>query len=145
MCSNQHESSNLVTFTEEIRKGKLHFLCNYLGFTKQITKNQNGNFQYAAISVMKQEFKIGWFHKKEKPKYLENETLKFIQIKKIIIYQGLLYNKKRFVAEVILNHIRKKPTYSKALSTSNYQNFLQEGNPFQPNVAFHIVTSHLIS
>ena len=34
------------------------------------------------------------FTKAEKSRYLENETLLFLQRKKIIAYQGLLYGKK---------------------------------------------------
>ena len=44
------------------------------------------------------------FTKAEKSRYLENETLLFLQRKKIIAYQGLLYGKKSsFVAEVTFN------------------------------------------
>ena len=43
------------------------------------------------------------FTKTKKCRYLENETLFFLQIKKsLITHQGLLYGKNTFVAEVIV-------------------------------------------
>ena len=35
MCSNPLETADLVTFTEEILNGKLHFLCNVSQFYPQ--------------------------------------------------------------------------------------------------------------
>ena len=43
------------------------------------------------------------FTKTQKSVYLENKTLIFLQIKKLITQQGLLYDKKCFAAEVTFN------------------------------------------
>ena len=40
------------------------------------------------------------FTKTQKSGYHENETIFFLQIKKLITHQGLLYGKKSFVVEV---------------------------------------------
>ena len=46
------------------------------------------------------------FTKTEKSRYLENETLFFLQIKKFInSHQGLLYDKNSLVVEVTFNYI----------------------------------------
>ena len=46
-----------------------------------------------------QILKSAGFTKTQKFRYLENETF-FLQIKKIITHQALLYDKEQFVAEV---------------------------------------------
>ena len=43
------------------------------------------------------------FTETQKPRCFENETLFFLQIKKFITHQGLLYGKNSFVAEVAFN------------------------------------------
>ena len=49
---------------------------------------------YAAILVMKSQIlKSAGFTKIQKSQYLENETLFFLQIKKLITHQALLYDK----------------------------------------------------
>ena len=48
------------------------------------------------------------FTKKQKSRYLKNETLFFLQIKKIIAHQGLLYGKNSFVGEVTFNNYSKQ-------------------------------------
>ena len=40
------------------------------------------------------------FTKTQKSRYLENETLFFLQIKKLITHEELLYGEKNFVVEV---------------------------------------------
>ena len=48
-----------------------------------------------------QILKYMYFTKTYKPRYLENETLLFLQIKNLLIaHQGLIYGKNCFVAEV---------------------------------------------
>ena len=48
------------------------------------------------------------FTKTPKSKNLENKTLFFLQIKKLITQQGVLYGKNSFVAEVTFNYIMRR-------------------------------------
>ena len=65
----------------------------YLGFKRNKRK---GNFHYAVIPMMtSQILKSVDFTKTKQSRYLENETLFFIQVKKFLItHQRLLYDKK---------------------------------------------------
>ena len=59
-------------------------------------KKQKCNFNYVAIlMMMSQILKSVDFTKTQKSRYLENETLFLLQIKKFIEHQGLLYGKKQ--------------------------------------------------
>ena len=48
------------------------------------------------------------FTKTPKSKNLENKTLFFLQIKKLITQQGVLYGKNSFVAEITFNYIMRR-------------------------------------
>ena len=70
-------------------------LIQYLEFKRNKNKY---NFQYVAMHmVTSQILKSVNFTKTEKSRYLENETMFFLQIKKsAITHQGLFYSKKQF-------------------------------------------------
>ena len=60
--------------------------------------NHKCNLHYVAILLMmSQILKSAGFAKRQKSRYLKNETLFFLQIKKsLITYQALLYDKEEF-------------------------------------------------
>ena len=56
MWPNPQETGDLVTFTEEIVNGKLHFLCSDSYFHEKSTTYKRNNFLYnIVISVLKKK------------------------------------------------------------------------------------------
>ena len=49
MWPNPQETADLVTFTEEIINGKLHFLCSVIKLTKICKENQMWNVLYIRV------------------------------------------------------------------------------------------------
>ena len=64
--------------------------------------------------VTSQILKCVDFIKTQKSRYLKNEALFFLQIKNLLTaHQGLLYEKKTFIAEVTFKYFHKKKLHQK--------------------------------
>ena len=62
MWQNPPETADLITFTEEIRNGKLHFLCCFISFmsTRPFDRNIWPSFIYSSFCVRPSDQKLGF-------------------------------------------------------------------------------------
>ena len=119
VSSLQHSAKNVLEmFVIQDTSIWPHLISFYFRFKRNKHKC---NFHYSAVLMMSQILKSADFTKTQKPWYLENEALSFLQKKNLLItHQGYFMTKNSFVAEVAFNVIISIFKFEKSNSEVQY-------------------------